>query len=255
MRGHTIKGLYLCLAALGALTLVGCGSSASPPGGFGVNLTIDIDASVRAQVTAVALHVTGAESYDKTLDLGAFAGGEARVHYVPAVSSGTLTFSADGLGAGQVVVASGTSGAVTLIAGQAVSASITISKSSPTGTGGAGGHGGAGGGTGGTGGSAGGGGSIGGGGGVGGTGGTGGMAGTGGVTGTGGMAGTGGATGTGGIGGATGGRGGAGGIGGIGGAVGSGGAGGRGGGGGTGGTGGLPPGVWDTSVWDQAVWQ
>ena len=95
MTGNNHKALLLCknyvmFFALGAISLLGCGSSASPPGTFGVNLTIDIDATLRSQVTGVALHVTGDETYNSTLDLVSFSGGEARVHYVPAVHSGVV---------------------------------------------------------------------------------------------------------------------------------------------------------------------
>src|SRR5262249_41777186 len=155
------------------------------------------DAAVRSQVSSVTLRVSGAETYMKMLDLAAFSDGEARVHYVPAVKSGMLTFVADGIG-GQVVVGTGTSGIGTLIADQAVSASVTIRSTTPAGTGGAGGRGG----TGGAGGTGGGGGSIG-----GGTGGAGGSIGgvggaTGGTGGAAGRGGSGGTAGTGGIGGA-----------------------------------------------------
>jgi hypothetical protein len=117
--------LATCL--LGALVAgAGCGGTTALPTGFGVNLTISLDPGVRDQVRSVNIHVTGAEQFDKIVDITAFSGNQARVHYVPGVQAGVLNFSADALDAGGAIVAHGSSGPVTLIASQAVSATVDI---------------------------------------------------------------------------------------------------------------------------------
>jgi len=116
----------LATAAGAALAGVACSSSTALPTSFGVNLTIRIDAAVRDQVRTVAIHVSGAEQFDKLVDITAFSGNEARIHYVPGVQAGVLVFAAEGADANQVIVARGSSGMVTLIPNQAVSAQVDL---------------------------------------------------------------------------------------------------------------------------------
>lgn len=130
MRLRGAAAALALLAGVGALQLGGCSSPASLPTSYGVNLTIQIDSQVssamRGQIKTVAIQVTGSEQFQTSLDISAFNGNEARLHYVPSVPSGSLTFTAQALDAAQAPFAGGTSGAVTLIPTQAVEALIDL---------------------------------------------------------------------------------------------------------------------------------
>src|SRR6266700_2298465 len=123
-RSRGLRAACLLSALAGAL---GCSGSTALPTGFGVNLTIQLDPGVRDQVRTVDVRVTGAEQFDKVVDITAFVGNDARIHYVPGVQAGVLTFSANALDAGGAIVAQGSSGPITLVANQAVSATVEIS--------------------------------------------------------------------------------------------------------------------------------
>jgi hypothetical protein len=80
-------------------------------------------------VKNVSIQVTGAEQFSSSLSAGAFSGDEARLHYVPGVSSGMLVFSATALDGAGTVIARGATSDVTLLTGQAVSAFILLQSS------------------------------------------------------------------------------------------------------------------------------
>jgi len=63
-----LASCLLCALVAGA----GCGGTTALPTGFGVNLTISLDPGVRNQVRSVNIHVTGAEQFDKIVDITAF---------------------------------------------------------------------------------------------------------------------------------------------------------------------------------------
>ena len=115
-----------CLLGALATAALGCGGSTALPAGFGVNLTIRLDGGIRDQVHTVDVQVSGAEQFDKIVDITAFSATEARIRYVPGVQAGVLVFSANALDASGAIVAQGTSGPVTLVANQAVNAVVEI---------------------------------------------------------------------------------------------------------------------------------
>lgn len=103
------------IAAL--LVVAGC-KSPSEPTSFGLNIRIEtgaLDAGTRAGIVQAALHVTGDETYDTTLDVAKYVGDrELRVRYVPGVRTGALTIAIDGLAADSSVLASGVDGPIQL---------------------------------------------------------------------------------------------------------------------------------------------
>jgi hypothetical protein len=121
--------------ATGALlAAAGCTSTSGPPGGFGVNVTVDASAIATAERASVAngvLHVDRAETKIKSFDVhGAFPSGEVRFRYVPTVTTGTLKLTFDALDAAGGIVATGSIDDVVLIADKAVAAKITLAKGS-----------------------------------------------------------------------------------------------------------------------------
>jgi hypothetical protein len=107
-----------------AILAVAAGCSPDKPSSFGVNVTVETN---MLTITALGLHVTGAEKFDKApIDLGGAKSGELRFHYVPGAQSGSLTFEIDGLDAAGAVVGSGVSMPVALVAGSAVDALVNL---------------------------------------------------------------------------------------------------------------------------------
>jgi len=111
-----------------AALLVGCGGGT--PTGFGVNVTVDahaIGSSDLARISTAKLAVTGAETYQKSFDIhSGVKTGEVRFRYIPGVRSGELRLALDAVDASDNVVASGTSGPITLVDGKAVDARIAL---------------------------------------------------------------------------------------------------------------------------------
>jgi hypothetical protein len=116
--------------ALGLVLAAGCGKE-GPPTGFGVNLTVTLDAASRAGASMVAIEVTGDESYSTSIPLDGFDGDTARVHYVPSVTSGTLRFLGQAQSVGGAVIGTGASDPITLVAGSAVPATLAIVAGTP----------------------------------------------------------------------------------------------------------------------------
>ena len=91
-------------AFIALLLVAGC-RSPSEPTSFGLNIRIEsgnIDGATRAQIVDAALHVTGDETYDTTLNVAKYIGDpEVRFRYVPAIRTGTITVAVDGLAAGR----------------------------------------------------------------------------------------------------------------------------------------------------------
>jgi hypothetical protein len=117
------RALIVCV-----LTLAAC-AGADAPTGFGVDLTITLSPSVRASISRVKVHVSGAETYDvPALPASVFPDGTARIRYVPAAKTGTLTFAATGFDGQAHEAAFGSSGAVVLSPGKAVLANITLNE-------------------------------------------------------------------------------------------------------------------------------
>ncbi|HEV3031542.1 MAG TPA: hypothetical protein VG319_07845, partial [Polyangia bacterium] len=115
-----------------------CSKTGAPPGGFGVNVTVDatmVPSAQRATITTDTLTVVsdaaGSTPVVRTLDdlPKAIAGGTVRFHYTPGtgVSAGDkLSFELDVMN-GSTLVASGSAGPVTLEMG-AVSLTITLAS-------------------------------------------------------------------------------------------------------------------------------
>lgn len=116
------------LSVIFALSLAAC--SAAPPSGFGVDLTVDatgLSSGQRAQVTTFDLYVSGAETYKTSIAVTRSIGkGEVRVRYIPAISSGSLTFGINALDASGKVVSAGSVGPVTLSSGRATNARLVL---------------------------------------------------------------------------------------------------------------------------------
>jgi hypothetical protein len=116
----------LLIAAL--LTIVGCGGG--DPTSFGLNVTVDahgVASGDLARVTTANLTVSGAEDYTKSFDISSpIKSGEVRFRYIPRAQSGQLTLTLDVTDAAGVVVASGVSDAVDLVAGKAVAVRIVL---------------------------------------------------------------------------------------------------------------------------------
>jgi ELWxxDGT repeat protein len=85
-----------------------------------------LSAADRARIAKTVVTVSGDETFSKTFDGSLFKGGAGRVHYVPGIAAGTLTFTVDGLATDNSGVSSGTSGPVALVAGKAVAALVTM---------------------------------------------------------------------------------------------------------------------------------
>jgi hypothetical protein len=90
MVSRSLRGMLVT----GVLAAGACGAP-EPPAGFGVNLTIELGASVRARTALVHLDVGLDEGYEHDFELREFDGGELRVRYVPAISAGMLRFFAE----------------------------------------------------------------------------------------------------------------------------------------------------------------
>ncbi len=123
------------LIVFGCIAVVGC--KATPPSGYGVNLTVSAHALSSAQLAAIAqlhLHVTGAESYDSAIDATKILSkGEAHIRYVPGVRSGTIVLGVVATGGNPPAsVASGVTGSLTLDGKSTVSALVNLVTGSPT---------------------------------------------------------------------------------------------------------------------------
>jgi hypothetical protein len=118
-------------AALIALALAAC-KTPDPPGGFGVNVTVDgtqLSDAARNSIASAKLSVTGdnPNPYSITLDaVSALHSGTVHFRYDPSVHMGTLDFTVDTYDAGNALVASGDSGGVVLVDGQTATANITL---------------------------------------------------------------------------------------------------------------------------------
>ncbi len=125
---------FIAVASL--IALGACGSS-TPPGGFGVNLTVDasgVDPSVRGQITAATLFVTGDDPnpFSMSLDIvSQLKSGQARFRYDPKLHSGTLTMHVDVLDENGTVISSGDSGPITLTDGQPATVRIALGAAMP----------------------------------------------------------------------------------------------------------------------------
>lgn len=115
----------------GALALAAAGGCKGPPTSFGVNLTINaraLSTTERDAVKVGVLLVTGDEPRVKDLSVvPEITSGQLTFQYIPNITSGTLTFQFDALDAGGKLYGTGTSPPVKLTAGQAASATITLS--------------------------------------------------------------------------------------------------------------------------------
>ncbi len=108
----------------------GC-KSATPPAGFGVNLTIDARSlSARTSVASLDFSSSGAESFSRAIDVAAITAasgtGVVHAHYIPGVDSGSLSFGVNALDANGALVGTGTGGPIELVPGRAVALEITL---------------------------------------------------------------------------------------------------------------------------------
>jgi hypothetical protein len=110
--------------------------SAVPPDGFGVNVVIDARGVASATRARIARGVLTAQGPGATpvvkpmaIDSAAIGSGELRFRYIPASTSGMVSFVFDALDTAGAVVASGrTTSALTLVAGKAVTAQIVLAS-------------------------------------------------------------------------------------------------------------------------------
>ena len=119
------------LSALWALAcpLAGC-KSATPPSGYGVDLTIDArELAMRSRVTQVSVTTSGAEIYTHTFEAASQIQdtGLLRTRYIPLVTSGTLVFTVDALDAGGAILGLARTTPVVLQEGKAVEVDIVLS--------------------------------------------------------------------------------------------------------------------------------
>jgi hypothetical protein len=132
--------LACAAVAMAATVLAGAGckstSTAAPPSTFGVNITVNAKALSSAQLgmaSVGSLVVTGAEPRTKTFSVTPqITSGQLTFQYLPTVTSGMLTFAFEALDASGNLLGSGTSAAVTLEAGLAVPATITLTAAPGT---------------------------------------------------------------------------------------------------------------------------
>ena len=110
-------GAVVKRAALLMVLIAAC-KSAGEPSSFGLNVRIEatsLDTGTRAQIVKAALHVTGDETYDTSLDVAKYiGGGEVRFRYLPGIRSGVLTIAVDALAADGAILASGSNGPLTV---------------------------------------------------------------------------------------------------------------------------------------------
>jgi Dickkopf N-terminal cysteine-rich region len=117
---------------LGLILLTACTTNLPPPGGFGVNITVDAGSVDRAAIFSFALHVGGAETYDKTFDVHKpVQSGAVRFQYIPLVRSGDLTFAITALDDKGEPKGYGSSAPVTLVDGKAVSTTVVLAAGGP----------------------------------------------------------------------------------------------------------------------------
>jgi hypothetical protein len=114
-----LRSWVAAAAVVAAVGAGACNKTASPPGGFGVNITVDasgINATTRAKIKGATLSAlsdkTGSAVVTSPIKEFATAvqGGTVRFHYTPAdgVKAGErLTIGIDALGSGSVIIASG----------------------------------------------------------------------------------------------------------------------------------------------------
>ncbi len=116
-------------AALALAAVAGCKSTASPPGSFGINITVDAHALKPDQLTAAvngSLLVTGADTESVQFnDMSAITSGELRFRYIPKATTGTLDLEFDALDATGVLIGSGKTTGVVISSG-ATAATITL---------------------------------------------------------------------------------------------------------------------------------
>jgi hypothetical protein len=120
---------------IAAAALVGAGCGGGAPTGFGVNVTVESSAvALRGSIARAALRVSGDQPDPYTTDVAITSplhNGEAHFRYVPSVTSGKLALHLDAFDATGLLLASGDSGSVTLVAGQAVPALIDLGAPNP----------------------------------------------------------------------------------------------------------------------------
>jgi hypothetical protein len=115
-------------AALLALTALGC--SAGEPGGFGVNLHVVTGSLAPSVVSAIVdghMFVTGDEQFDTVFAFqDTLRSGEARLRYIPGIHAGTIAIRIDARDGSANVLASGSTGSLTIVDGKATPATITL---------------------------------------------------------------------------------------------------------------------------------
>jgi hypothetical protein len=118
------------------LLFAGC-KSPDPPSSFGVNLTIkagELSSEVRSRLRTVNLFVDGESTpYHRAIDVASvIRSSDVRVHYVPGVRSGTLTFTANAIDLDmQLVAATESSVSAAIIDGHATSATLVLLAAAP----------------------------------------------------------------------------------------------------------------------------
>lgn len=122
--GELVRNL-LCAALV---VIGGCGGG--DPTSFGLNVTLDghaLSPGDLARVTTAHLSVSGAEQYQKAFDIAvAIKTGDVRFRYIPKAQSGQLTLTLDAVDSAGVVVASGVSDPVDLVANHAIAVRIVL---------------------------------------------------------------------------------------------------------------------------------
>ena len=82
---------------------------------------------LRSQIAVASLSVAGDETYSRTFDVAsAISSGQVRFRYIPGIRNGTLTFALDALSNGGRLVGRATPATVTLVAGDAVAAILSL---------------------------------------------------------------------------------------------------------------------------------
>lgn len=116
--------------------LAGCADPVAPKG-YGVDVTVASAALTETQrnsVASVHLGVSGDETYSQDIAIAdKLHDGDVRFRYVPGVKSGTLVFSLVCESSAGAPVAGASSGPVKLVQGKAVSLTLTLAASGPSG--------------------------------------------------------------------------------------------------------------------------
>jgi hypothetical protein len=124
----------LVLGVAAALAVACSKDSVNPPDGFGVNVVIDakgLAAGTRGKIARGVLTAQGPGTAPvvrpMAIDGAAINSGELRFRYIPASTTGMVSFLFEALdSAGEVIAAGRTASAITLVAGKAVSAVIVL---------------------------------------------------------------------------------------------------------------------------------